>query len=342
MPDNCPRCGKPVRSTARFCHSCGGKIQENREQGQSSSKSGSKIFISPPGPVMDPPAAPDASFPAKQKSTKQQRTSNLRESSPKNTSSSNATVHLERRPEAPRRLERTGTQPISKSEDRRIVATEEFNPSPSRTPNKPEVKMTEDFATRTDEPWQKPLANTARPDPIATSQHVSVLPPVNPVVAQTAKAPVVLDQVMPRTLVETGDSMEISDFGSRLGAFILDFLLMLITVEGVVYIVSVLGGRASLNWSLSLIVVTFLIFFLINWLLLPAVSGQTIGKKILGIQIMRADGDYPGMMDVVKRHFIGYPISGLPLMLGFLWIVWDRNHQGWHDKLSKTTVVKKI
>jgi len=35
-----------------------------------------------------------------------------------------------------------------------------------------------------------------------------------------------------------------------------------------------------------------------------------------------------------------YIISALPLYLGFLWVGFDRNKQGWHDKISKTRVIK--
>jgi uncharacterized RDD family membrane protein YckC len=39
-------------------------------------------------------------------------------------------------------------------------------------------------------------------------------------------------------------------------------------------------------------------------------------------------------------RYIGYFLSALPLYLGFLWALWDRRHQGFHDKLAGTTVVR--
>lgn len=40
------------------------------------------------------------------------------------------------------------------------------------------------------------------------------------------------------------------------------------------------------------------------------------------------------------REWIGKAISGLLLSLGFLWILFDRDKQGWHDKLMSTYVVE--
>ena len=37
---------------------------------------------------------------------------------------------------------------------------------------------------------------------------------------------------------------------------------------------------------------------------------------------------------------MGYIISAVPLSLGFVWIVFDKKGQGWHDKLGGTYVVK--
>lgn len=42
----------------------------------------------------------------------------------------------------------------------------------------------------------------------------------------------------------------------------------------------------------------------------------------------------------VKR-FLGYIVSTIPLSLGFIWILKDKDRQGWHDKIAKTLVLKR-
>ncbi len=40
-------------------------------------------------------------------------------------------------------------------------------------------------------------------------------------------------------------------------------------------------------------------------------------------------------------RYLGYYLSIAGLMLGFLWIAFDKRKQGWHDKLAGTVVLKK-
>lgn len=66
----------------------------------------------------------------------------------------------------------------------------------------------------------------------------------------------------------------------------------------------------------------------------------TPGKLLLGYRIVDArSGGRPRLWQVCVR-LLGCVVSALPLGLGFLWMIWDRRHQGWHDKLARTLVVE--
>ena len=41
------------------------------------------------------------------------------------------------------------------------------------------------------------------------------------------------------------------------------------------------------------------------------------------------------------RETVGKLVSALILLLGFLWILWDKDRQGWHDKIAGTLVVSE-
>jgi uncharacterized RDD family membrane protein YckC len=66
--------------------------------------------------------------------------------------------------------------------------------------------------------------------------------------------------------------------------------------------------------------------------------GQTPGKKIAGLRVMRLDGKPMGWWISFER-FGGYAASLSVGLLGFLQILWDRNRQGLHDKACETVVV---
>ncbi len=67
--------------------------------------------------------------------------------------------------------------------------------------------------------------------------------------------------------------------------------------------------------------------------------GQTPGKMLLNIKVIRTDGSNISMGYAILRY-LGYFISGFVLGLGFLWIAFDSRKQGWHDKIADTYVVK--
>lgn len=119
-------------------------------------------------------------------------------------------------------------------------------------------------------------------------------------------------------------------FGVRFVAGLIDVVVMAI-VSGVLnkmvpfMRLPILGSIPGVLYSILLWV---------NW------HGQTIGKRAMGIKVVRTDGkplDYP---EAVIRY-LAYLISAIPFFLGFLWIIWDEKKQGWHDKLAKTLVVKE-
>jgi uncharacterized RDD family membrane protein YckC len=82
---------------------------------------------------------------------------------------------------------------------------------------------------------------------------------------------------------------------------------------------------------------------LLPWLyfwLFTGLKGQTLGKMAVGIKVVNAEGSIPGLGIAALREIPGKIVSFIVLYLGFLWIIWDRRKQGWHDKIAKTYVVR--
>ncbi len=70
--------------------------------------------------------------------------------------------------------------------------------------------------------------------------------------------------------------------------------------------------------------------------LLTLWNGQTIGKKAVGIKVSGVEGDWG---KAIARTLMKV-VSLIPLGLGFLWMLWDKDGQTWHDKVAETVVVK--
>ncbi len=69
-------------------------------------------------------------------------------------------------------------------------------------------------------------------------------------------------------------------------------------------------------------------------------TGQTIGKKIVGIRVIReADGQYTGFGMAFVRALAHF-VDGIACYIGFLWPLWDDKKQTFADKMCSTVVVR--
>ncbi len=68
---------------------------------------------------------------------------------------------------------------------------------------------------------------------------------------------------------------------------------------------------------------------------------STPGKLLIRSEIIDADtGDMPTGKQWLLRY-LGYYVATMPFAVGLLWVLWDEKHQGWHDKMANTLVVRK-
>lgn len=110
-------------------------------------------------------------------------------------------------------------------------------------------------------------------------------------------------------------------FWERMGAAFLDIVL-----------ISVIGGIIG---SPPLTFLLGLAYFSGMW----AWKGTTIGGIVLGLKVVRYDGQPVTFTVAIVRALAG-AFSGMVAFLGFLWIAWDKDKQGWHDKIAGTIVLK--
>ena len=67
--------------------------------------------------------------------------------------------------------------------------------------------------------------------------------------------------------------------------------------------------------------------------------GTTIGGIVLGLKVVRLDGQ-PLPFTVALVRALAAAFSLVVFFLGFLWIAWDAEKQGWHDRIAGTVVVR--
>lgn len=139
--------------------------------------------------------------------------------------------------------------------------------------------------------------------------------------------------------------IEYAGFWRRLFAFLLDALLVSIIATALVaavfsvdYLQQIQQGSLfdSVDWRFALLEQGFPALWTIGfWVLWKA----TPGKLLMDCQIVDADTVAKASLGQLILRYFAYLVSVIPFGLGFLWIVFDKRNQGWHDKLANTLVI---
>jgi uncharacterized RDD family membrane protein YckC len=140
-------------------------------------------------------------------------------------------------------------------------------------------------------------------------------------------------------------------FVSRVVAFMLDMIIVLLVNTIISFTIRALFGFFSLGnlkviadfsasrladgMALLFPVILQAIYFIGAW----AVFGRTLGMSIAGIRV--EETSRPGDVTVARAmlRYIGMYVSAIVFGLGFIWVLFDKRRQGWHDKLGNTVVV---
>lgn len=81
--------------------------------------------------------------------------------------------------------------------------------------------------------------------------------------------------------------------------------------------------------------IVWLAYHVILW----ATKGTTVGGMVVGLRIVREDGQ-PLTWGVALVRAVAAIFSALVLFLGFFWAGWSREKRAWHDRFAGTIVVK--
>jgi len=135
--------------------------------------------------------------------------------------------------------------------------------------------------------------------------------------------------------------LEYVGFGPRLWASLIDsvllFIVLIVVLLGIFGIEEMREGVELTGWH------SLLFNYLLPALIILAfwvAKSATPGKMAIGAKIVDARTGLPPSAKQLVIRYLGYFISTIPFCLGFLWILFDKRKQGWHDKLAGTVVVR--
>ncbi len=129
-----------------------------------------------------------------------------------------------------------------------------------------------------------------------------------------------------------------ADRNRRVVAFVIDAFIAEMLRKLLMFVV--VSGMPKVNLMLGVVVGYFAVAFF-YWTLLTLEFGATPGKKIMGIKIVTEKHKLKlGLGQIFFRETLGRFCSALPLMLGYIWVSFDKKERKtFHDMLAKTRVV---
>lgn len=150
--------------------------------------------------------------------------------------------------------------------------------------------------------------------------------------------------------VQEAGELELADRGTRLAAVLLDGLCFAgVGIVAAIFIPIFANkqGGSSVGAAIAGIVVgvVALAILIINCVLLHR-NGQTIGKKVLKIKVVRSNGDRIGLTRIFFLRFLPIGLLGaIPFIGGFIsllnhLLIFRESRQCLHDNIADTIVVR--
>ncbi len=144
---------------------------------------------------------------------------------------------------------------------------------------------------------------------------------------------------------------EYAGFWVRLAAYCIDCAIVwigLLFVKLVISILSLSGGgifQAKLLFQYTLKDIILYILEMVYFILLTYETGTTLGKRLLNLRVVNADGSQKlDFVNVLYRETVGRFLCSLSIGIGYIMAGVDREKRGLHDMLCDTRVIyaKKI
>lgn len=142
------------------------------------------------------------------------------------------------------------------------------------------------------------------------------------------------------------DQQVYAGFFVRLAAYFIDCIIVgaaLMAIRIPVWFLS-LGG--AFGFLLDDFIFEYSVYDIVLYLLkvtyfvlLTYFTGSTLGKKLLQIQVVSAEGRKPSFFEIAFRESVGRFLSALIIYVGYIMVGADKQKRGLHDILSDTCVV---
>lgn len=129
---------------------------------------------------------------------------------------------------------------------------------------------------------------------------------------------------------------ELAKWPARVAAALIDLAIFWVPLTLTAQLVDLGGAAGAVGTLLSAAVIALGGY---NVWFRQGRTGQTFGKRVLGIRLVRLDDGEPVGVPLALGRYLLHWADMLPLLTGWLWPLWDGNRQTFADKIVGTVVV---
>jgi Mce-associated membrane protein len=148
---------------------------------------------------------------------------------------------------------------------------------------------------------------------------------------------VVVEETQTTEVIPESPQNSLAPWHVRVGAFAVDVLPGCAVVATMALVSFTVPPRGVWWWvSTSVAGVAFLLV-LVNRLVLPTITGWSLGRAVSGIAVVGRDGVAPGPWRLVLRD-LAHLLDTASLFVGWLWPLWDSRRRTFSDMLLGTEV----
>jgi uncharacterized RDD family membrane protein YckC len=135
---------------------------------------------------------------------------------------------------------------------------------------------------------------------------------------------------------------ELASWGRRAAAKLADFVFIVVALFLVLPVSTSTADGAAAPLGATLLIAWLVYLLLYPWFMV-ALWGQTPGKMALGIKVVRgSDEGGVGWLRALGRYASEFALGlfSIPLLLSYLWPLWDSRKETLHDKMAGTIVTR--
>ncbi len=147
----------------------------------------------------------------------------------------------------------------------------------------------------------------------------------------------VVDTPVEAPTAETTPAAPFARWHVRAGALAVDVLPGL-AVAATTAPWSLAGPRIGWSWWVqTAVAAAALLAVIVNRVLLPSLTGWTLGRALCGIRVVQRGGAVVGLGRLLLRE-LAHLLDTAALFVGWLWPLWDRRNRTFADLLLRTEV----